>query len=249
MADRPKIELTSRLASAEERATAVVWLRAIGKEQAGERFGCLAVLLALPLLVFGLTPWSGGWFVPLAGVAIIACVSGGLYLIRRRSIAGLGVDDLEARVVSLSAGVGFAWRVSADESREADVLLELAPGVQVFGVQSCTRLFKPEIVGSFPASWIRFDWLVIDRCPRVIAEGQARLFRVASDGSPVEFSGALKWSDIPTRAYDMSLYEEGVDSVELGGYPSPTAIELLHDISTEPLRARAEVIDRRGASA
>lgn len=249
MADRVRIELTSRPATIEERAEAVGWVRLFGIDEASGRFGCLAVALALPVLVFGLTPWSSGWFVPLVGVAIIACVFGGLYVIRRRSIASLHAEDLHARVVSLNAGVAAAWRLSADESREADVLLELAPGVQVFGVQSCTRFFKPEIVGDFPASQIRFDWLVIDRCPRVKAEGQARLCRVASDGPPVEVGAPLKWSEVSTRAYDISVYEEGVDPAELGRYPSPTAIELLHDISKEPLRAHAEVIDRRGASA
>jgi hypothetical protein len=248
MDDRSRIEITSRSATPEERASAAIWLRALGADEAAERFGCLVVLMALPVLVFGLTPWSTGWLVPVVVLVLVFGVSGILFLVRKRRVAALSQDDVEARTVSLSATVLAAWPVAADESREADVLLEFAPGVQVFGLLSCARKHTPEIVGELPSRRIVLEWTVVDRCPAVKAAGEARLAAARLSGDPVELGTELSWSAVSTRAYDVSIYEEGVDPDELGRYPTPTAIEMFADLASAANGEHVDFVDRLPAS-
>ncbi|MEL7483718.1 MAG: hypothetical protein AAFN41_05115 [Planctomycetota bacterium] len=248
MSDRSRIEIASRPATPEERASAAVWLRALGADQADERFGCVVVLMALPVLAFGLTPWSTGWLVPVVILVLVFCVPGILLLVRKRRVAVISQDDVAARTVSLSAIVLAAWPVAANESREADVLLELAPGVQVFGLLSCARKHKPEIAGEIPSRHIVLEWTVVDHCPAVKAAGEARLAAARLSGDPVKIGTELSWSAVSTRAYDISIYEESVDPAELGRYPTPTAIELFADLASAAGGQHVDFVDHRPVS-
>ncbi|GAB5496461.1 MAG: hypothetical protein Phyf2KO_15410 [Phycisphaerales bacterium] len=246
MESRPEIRISERTPTPDELGRAMPWACKLAKEGINEQTGC-AVVLCLVLgggLLFIFHKWMPGVFLPALIVLLVIAFAVTLWDLRRRlRLWSINTDRLRGKVVSITLPVQRWWRVDADETRETDVLVQVGPGLQIYGYQTVPMSRTPVIEGTQPGKLLTLDYFVITSLPFRHLVGEALLMRVLAEGTPDEPGDSLKWSDVFTKAYDIGVYAETDEGV--GSYPWPTAIEFFADLTSPGLRDSVRVIDER----
>lgn len=195
------------------------------------------------VMLFAFHKWFPVIFTPTLIALLVLVLVIVLWDVQRRiRLRAIMPARLQGKILSIAFPVQQWWNVEADETREADVLIQIAPGLQVFGYMTVPLVRAPVIQGEHPGQQLTLEYFVLTAIVQRHLIGAATLMNVLAEGVPANPIATLKRSDLVSGAYDIGIYDENDE--DSGPYP-PTVKELLHDLSVSSMQDSVRVIDER----
>ena len=242
----PEIRISEHPATTDDRHRILPWVNKLVSDTVSSQVGCM-VLLAFVLGGFGTFAinqwWSDAFRLGFASILTVVLVVVLIALAKKLKAERFDRDSFTGHLLRVEVTPQEWWPISADDTRAADVLVQIAPGFVFYGHMSTPRSRTPDTIGDFPGQRLRYEYFVIDTAPKRYLRGDAILMRVVAEGAPPAPGNELQWSEVSMRAYDIGVYEERGEGV--GNYPWPTMIELLADLTSAGMTAGLRVIDDR----